>query len=340
MRKNYFIVLIIFFILPGCGLNTVKKTKHPAPEPFDIAITGDIMAARRLAPVAEKEGFDYLFEKVKSELLSCSLVFGNLETTLIEEEKLPGIKKNGDKSYYFYSSPKTAGALKNAGFTLVSLGNNHSVDYGQKGVISTLNALYKCGVDYCGLRKGELSRPNDPVIKTVNNTKVGFLCYSNVSHEKFAAGPEKFGTIPGIKSVIGWDIKEAKKKADLVVVYMHWGKEGKEVQKSRYKLGRFIIDEGADIVVGSHTHVFQDVEIYKGKYIFYGLGNFVFDMRAEKYRKSAILKIKIDNKKIQRVKLVPVRLENYRPRVIRDRGEIFEFLSGIRLINARLKDIY
>ncbi len=340
MKKSYLIYFLILIIITGCAHQKHAGIIHKPVKNYDIAITGDIMAARRLAPVVKEKGCGYVFEKVKNQFLSCPFVFGNLETTLINEMNLPEIKKNGDKSYHFYSGPCIARALKNAGFTMVSLGNNHSIDYGQKGVALTLEALYRSGVDYCGLRKGDLSRPNDPFIKTVNNTKVGVLCYSNVSHKKFEAGPEKFGTIPGIKSVVMWDIKEARKKADVVIVYMHWGKEGEGVKKSQYKLARAMIDKGADLVVGSHTHVFQDVEIYKGKYIFYGLGNFVFDMRGEEYKKSAVLKVKLDNKKIKKVKIVPVYLENYRPVVMRDREKIFEFLSGIKLINAKLKDIY
>jgi len=121
---------------------------------------------------------------------------------------------------------------------------------------------------------------------------------------------------------------------------MHWGKEGEEVRQSQYKLARSIIDMGADMVIGSHTHEFQDVEIYRGKFIFYGLGNFIFDMRGEQYRYSAVLKINVLDKKITGVRLVPVYLEDYRPVVIKDRNEIYKFLSRIKLINASMSDIY
>jgi poly-gamma-glutamate synthesis protein (capsule biosynthesis protein) len=169
---------------------------------------------------------------------------------------------------------------------------------------------------------------------------VGFLCYSDVSNREFYATKISYGTIPALMAEIEKDIKNARPKVDVLVIYLHWGKEDNPVQEIQYASARQIIDMGADIIIGSHTHVFQDVEIYKGKYIFYGMGNFVFDMKREDSKYSAILKLKVEDKKITKLKLVPVYLENNRPIIIKDKDRIFDFLSGIKLINASLKEIY
>ena len=204
----------------------------------------------------------------------------------------------------------------------------------------TVEILKKNGIDYIGLKKGDLGKVNKPIIKEINSTKVGFLSYSNVSHKKFGAGPKKYGTIPGIMPVIRKDIKSARENVDVLIVYMHWGREWEPVKEKQKKLARKIIDTGADIIVGSHTHLFQDIEMYKGKYIFYGLGNFVFDLRREDSRYSAIVKINVMNKKITNVSIIPVFLEGYRPEPIRSRNKVFEFLSGIKLHNLSISDIY
>jgi len=336
MKKILIWIFAAFFIAGCSSTGTVKISS----EPFDIAMTGDIMTGRRYMPVIEEKGPDYPFEHVRDYLKSCRVVFGNLEAPLIYEGKIPQIKKNGKKRIHLYAKAETAQGLKNAGFNIISLGNNHSIDYGQQGVTQTIEILEKQGIEYCGLRRGGLGKANPPLVKEVNSTKVGFLCYSNVSHKKFAASADSYGTIPGLLPVFRQDIKSARKDVDVLIVYIHWGKEWEPVREKQYRLARKIIDMGADLIAGSHTHIFQDIEVYKGKYIFYGLGNFVFDLHREEAKYSAIVKIRVKNRSIEDVSIQPVYLKDYRPAPVKDRQKLFDFLSGIKLINLSVKDIY
>ena len=330
MKKIITLILLIFFT--GCATGPVKNVIY---EDFDIAIVGDIMLGRNLSAYWEKYGSNYPFELVKDEFKNCYIVFGNLECPLVYKEKINGLKKNGKKKIHLYAEEDAAKSLRDAGFNMISLANNHTLDYGQDGIKQTMELLEKQNIKYAGIWKGDLSMPNEPVVFEVKGTKVGFLCYSDVSPKSFAAGVKKYGTIPATVKVMKKDIKNARKKVDILIVYLHWGKEFENVKKFQYKGARNLIDAGADVVISSHTHIFQDIEKYKGKYIFYGLGNFVFDMQREETKYSAIVKMKIDNKKIEKIKIIPVYLEEFRPTKITDKDKINEFFSKIKLINIQ-----
>ncbi len=342
-RKNTFsyafllIYFILIIIISGCA---TSKIKTEIKDNYDIAIVGDIMLGRNLSKFWEKFNVDYPFELVKDELKSCSVVFGNLECPLVYKDKINGMKKNGKKKIHLYAEDDAAKSLENAGFNIVSLANNHSLDYGQDGIKQTMELLTKHNIKYSGIWKGNLSIPNAPVVMEVNGTKIGFLCYSDVSHKSFAAGIKKYGTIPASMKVIRHDIKNAKNKVDILIVYLHWGKEYQNVKKYQIRQARNLIDLGVDMIVSSHTHLFQDIEMYKEKYIFYGLGNFVFDMKKEETKYSAIVKVKINNKKIEKVKLIPVYLIDFRPEIIKDNNKIDEFFSKIKLINIKKEEIF
>jgi poly-gamma-glutamate synthesis protein (capsule biosynthesis protein) len=307
---------------------------------MNIVMAGDIMLGRRLEPLIEKNGINYPFESIAKAINAAPVIFGNLEAPLVYEQNVPKLKKHGKKSVYLYAEENIAQGFKSAGINILSLANNHTLDYGQDAVGQTMEILDHQGIKYGGIRKGDLSLPNEPIIAEHNGVKVGFLCYSRVSSRSAAASPKKYGTIPGTYKVIKRDVKNARPKVDILIVYMHWGLEGREVQKRQRVLGRGIIDLGVDMVIGSHTHIFQDIEKYKGKYIFYGLGNFIFDMRDDLSKNSAFLNVSVEDKKIKSVKITPVYLKDFRPEVMTDKTEINKFLSGIKLKDLTLDEIY
>jgi poly-gamma-glutamate synthesis protein (capsule biosynthesis protein) len=341
-----FLILIFAVIfLQGCATVavTVKEPvvkTYETPGTIDVVLTGDIMLGRRLEPLIERDGINYPFDGIAQSINTCPIIFGNLEAPFVYEENVPKLKKNGKKPVYLYAEENIAHGFKSAGFNVLSLANNHALDYGQDALKQTMEILEHQGIKYGGIRKGDMGRPNEPVIMEYNGVKVGFLCYSRVSGRSFASGLKKFGTIPGTYKVIKRDVKNARSKVDVLIVYMHWGLEGREVQKRQRVLGRGIIDLGADMVIGSHTHLFQDVEKYKGHYIFYGLGNFIFDMRDDPSKYSAFVKVKVEDKKIKEVRITPVYLKDFRPEIMTDKAEIDKFLGGIKLKDVKLADIY
>ncbi|MBN2754669.1 MAG: CapA family protein [Candidatus Goldbacteria bacterium] len=305
-----------------------------------ITLTGDIMPGRKLSPVIDVNGSGYPYAKVKELLKKSSVVFGNLEAPLVNKENLSNLKKQGkDKSVHLYGFERDAQAMADAGFDIMSLANNHILDYGQYGLTQTVQALEKAGIDYCGIRKGALWKPNAPCVKYLNGTKVSFLCYSNVSHETFFAGKNRYGTIPALMDEIEKDIEACRADTDILIIYLHWGREYEEVKSYQKKFAKKLIDRGADFIFGSHTHIFQDVEKYKGKYIFYGLGNFVFDLEREDTHKSGIVNLEIADKKINGVKLIPVKLVEYRPEIMHDPAEIKAFIDGLKFEGVDVKEL-
>jgi len=338
MKKFVPVFLCVFIILISCApAQTAKKIQKE--QAATAAFTGDIMMGRRMEPLLIKYGIDYPFTLSAKQFEGCDIVFGNSEAPLVYKDSIKDLKQVPGKSIYLYMQEECAKAIKDAGYNILSLANNHSLDYGQDAILQTMQILDKNGIKYQGIIKGDLNRPNEPLIMEVNGLKIGFLCYSQVSPASFTPTKNRLGVIPAYISAIKRDVKAAKKKVDTLIVYMHWGKENEPVQKYQYSEAREILDEGADIIIGSHTHLFQDIELYNGKYIFYGLGNFVFDQDRESTKYSAIVKAKIEKGKISGIKVIPVYLDNYRPEVITDKNRLKEFWSKVNLINVEASAI-
>jgi poly-gamma-glutamate capsule biosynthesis protein CapA/YwtB (metallophosphatase superfamily) len=340
MKKHIFAMALIVILFAACAGLQQKSSETRSDGSFEMAAVGDIMPGRRMVSLIDEKGIDYIFQDVAPVLKECGIVFGNLETPLVHESNGNGLKENGKKSIHLMAEETVADGLNYAGFNIVSLANNHSLDYGQDGINQTLEILKSRGISFNGEKKGDLSTPNEPTIIEVNGTKVGFLCYSEVSHWKFQATQNKYGTMPSYFKEIKRDIKNARPKVDILVIYLHWGKEGKKVQPFQYVNAKKILDYGADLLLSSHTHLFQDIEKYKGKYICYGLGNFVFDMKGEETKSSAIVKFTVKDKKLADIKVVPVYINDYRTELVKDGNKVTDFLLGLKLKNLTLSDLY
>lgn len=160
--------------------------------------------------------------------------------------------------------------------TAVSLANNHIMDYGEEGLKDTLSALNARGIKYFGA--GYLSENcNNPLIFEVNGKKIAFMGYVCETSSGVFAKNNSAGVMPIDLKIIQKDINAAKNQgADFITVMLHWGAEEVFLPKSGdIETARKIIDAGVDLIIGSHAHRVQAYEIYKGKHIFYGAGNFI-----------------------------------------------------------------
>jgi poly-gamma-glutamate synthesis protein (capsule biosynthesis protein) len=164
-------------------------------------------------------------------------------------------------------------------FSAVSLANNHSVDYGPQAFSNQIDLLDKYQIKYFGGGK-DIRTAHEPVIFEVKGQRIAILGYDIFLPRSFEALEDRPGTAWGDTDFIVADIKKAKSthRADIVITYPHWGWEGEMIASTnQVELAHLMIESGADAVVGGHPHVTQNIEIYKGKPIFYSLGNFVFD---------------------------------------------------------------
>jgi len=284
-----------------------------------IIFVGDVMIARRYSFFVNKYGYKYPFKHVKHKLKSADIRFCNLEGPLSDRGE------RARKKYAFKTPLKMAKALKDGGFDVVSLANNHILDYGPDALEDTLKALNKLYIEGVGLNFGNKTWRDIPIYSSKiiekNETKFGFLAYSKIIPRGFLSTND----IPGIMSAedtqaIKDDIEKIRGKTDFVIVSMHWGREylKDKSTKEQRKIARTLIKSGADIVIGHHPHVVERIEKYQDGLIFYSLGNFVFDQKESMHKhvtESIMAEVIFENKKISRYKITPIKIKNFRPTI-------------------------
>ncbi|WP_225445558.1 CapA family protein [Paenibacillus arenosi] len=256
------------------GKRDRNKQQSVSPhKPINLVFAGDAMMDWSVKETIRKKGTDYPYVHVKSEIEKADYAFVNLETAITTHHV-----KDTNQLYNFKSDPIALKGLKNAGFDLVSIANNHTLDFMDKGFLDTLRHLEKADLPYVGGGRTEEEAYKAHTVE-LNGKKVKFLAFSRFIPQTywFANGNE-----PGIaeaynKSSVLPVIKRERKDCDYLLVYMHWGVE-KENRPAPWQrtYAKEIIDAGADAIVGSHVHVLQGFEFYKGKPIAYSIGNFLF----------------------------------------------------------------
>lgn len=306
MKKHFLIIACINALLfyPLALFAEINEGK--GHDDIIIVAVGDIMPTASALPFIKKNGFDYPYRSTSHLLKTGDLVIGNMEAPLTTE----GLPFE-NKKFTFKAPPETASALKNAGFTHLSLANNHMMDFGMEGLASTLKSLDDAqinyagaGLDFAGARKVSYYRAKGKTI--------AFLSYSKTYPFEFYATKEKGGTTPGYVSYIKRDIAKAAKKADLVIVAFHWGAEKMETPKDyQRELAHISIDSGAQIVLGHHPHVLQGIEYYGNGIIFYSLGNFAFGSYSKSSTESIIARITVTDEGIGKVEALPINVNNY-----------------------------
>lgn len=251
---------------------------------------------------ANVHGVESLFAGVSAKLRNADIVFGNLEGVLSQQSS----QKSAVQRAAFRGDPKQAPGLRASGFNCLNVANNHALQHGMAAFNDTVAALAASGIQVLGLTDRSRTRP---VFFSCAGITVCLLGYSWVP-ERYVSGAAPYAT--SSLSDIVHDIAAYRAKADIVVVSIHAGIEGTRIPDAGVvNAFRALVDQGADIVLGHHAHVFQPVERYKGRLIFYGLGNFLFDLfwRAE-YVQGAIARVTIDaaTKEID-YELLPVRFD-------------------------------
>jgi poly-gamma-glutamate synthesis protein (capsule biosynthesis protein) len=252
-----------------------------ADEPsVTLAAVGDLMLANVIARNMAAEGVDQPFAEVAPFLQQADITFGNLEGTFTER----GVAR--PKNYTFRTPQSLAGGLLNAGFDILSLGNNHTMDFGPEGLQDTMNTLNFLGIPHAGAGNNK-AEAHAPAILEANGLRVGFLSYVNVGqeigsgyvNETAAAGADSPGVAWSRPGDVAADVAALRPQVDVVVVSMHIGIEGAfALREWQLETARAAIDAGAALVLGHHAHVLQRIEHYGEGVIIYGLGNFVFDV--------------------------------------------------------------
>ena len=259
---------------------------------FVFLATGDIGMNR--------ENPSSIFEGVRDTLKKGDLVFGQLEPCLASvgtpacQSRLP---MRGD--------PKGAGAIREAGYDVISFATNHCMDWGREAFFQTIDVLKKEELRVIGAGK-DISEARKPAIVEINGTKIGFLGYNTILPQDYYATKDRPGCAPmrgltvyesiehdqpgtpcrihtfphrdDLKQLLE-DIRMLRKQVDIVALSIHWGIHFIPAVLADYQrdVAHAAIDAGADVILGHHTHILKPIEVYKGKVIFYSLANFALD---------------------------------------------------------------
>lgn len=240
---------------------------------MNIIIAGDFCPRGRIERLIEEKKYDEIFSQVKEITDKADYSILNFEAPVVINDAKP-IEKTGPN---LKCSKNAVEAIKYAGFDSVTLANNHFYDFGDVGVKNTIDTLKENSIDYFG-GGINLNEAKKILYKEIGEKKIAFI---NFCEREWSIATETSGGSSPLNPVQNYyQIKEAKEKADYVIVIVHGGREYYQLPLPRMKeTYQFFIDSGADVVVNHHQHCYSGYEIYKKKSIFYGLGNFCFDKK-------------------------------------------------------------
>lgn len=279
--------LLSVFVLPANA-----QTTADVPGSFDILFLGDTsfgenysdrLASQGREPVLRTRGYDHMIEQFAGILAGADFTIANLETPVTDRFPSPFA---GKKRYLHYSDVrKTPAMLARHGFDLVSLANNHAMDFGAKGLEQTIDLLHARRVRTCGA--GAPSQAAEPFILDAGGEtrgrRIAILCLfeylkSYDEDYSFYADGSRAGvnrlSINHVEATI-----EALRKADpevFIIAFPHWGRNYRWETDRQRKTADRLMKAGIDLIIGHGSHNLQRVESYQGRWIVYGLGNFVF----------------------------------------------------------------
>ncbi len=235
---------------------------------------------------------DRMNDALLSELTGADILMVNNEFTYGEG----GTPLEG-KAYTFQAHPDKVKWLTNIGTDIVSLANNHVFDYGPEGLMSTIEAVESEGLPFVGAGEN-LDEAKKIVYFVINGKKIAFTAATQIERT-LNYTKEATETTPGVLKTLNADkyvevLKEARKNADFVIAYVHWGTEGSIYYgyDQRNLADRFI-EAGVDVIIGGHTHCLQGFEYRNGVPVFYSLGNFWFDWEEENSKATGVAQLVI-----------------------------------------------
>ncbi len=287
-----------------------------------IAFGGDTTQSDVFAEATSWRSMGYPFEDVRDIFRNADISFVNLETCVSDRGESE--KKEG---FGFRTPPEYLGVYTEAGIDIVSCANNHTRDYGMDALSDTFKHLTEHGIDYIGAGNNP-SEAEKLEIYEKNGIKIGFTAFNMINMD-----PTWYVTDEraGLNCVDFADseyylnlISEYDKRCDVLVVSAHWGVEyTNAITEEQEQFAHLLCDNGADIILGHHSHVLQPIESYNGSMIFYSLGNFLFYKMDDTSGMTAIFEIEIDKNGFVSGKLSPVFITNCKANLIAEDKEMY-----------------
>lgn len=298
---------------------TNEPSIKPSIDSIKIVAVGDILLGRGVQSRLKKANKDYIYPFLETAdiLKKGDVVFANLEEPITSRtHSLIDIKQGG--KYVLKNEVDSIKGLEYAGFNLFSLANNHILDYYEEGLYDTQALLKEHNMAFSGAGKN-IEEAKKPAIIEKKGVKIGLLSYTDMAEVTykgnpplmFIAGVNKAGVAKrpikfddSIKS----EIEKLRKEVDILMVSLHWGyEESFEIWDSQVEFAHNLIDNGVDVILGHHAHQFQGIEIYKGKPVFYSLGNFIFDQNDPENQEAFIMNMEFKDNVLVSLEGIPVR---------------------------------
>ncbi len=328
-KKNKAIILIILILIM-----TLPTFSHAEKSSVTISLAGDVLLGSWIGKHMETHGVDYPWESVSKVFLDSDLSLVNLECSV------GTVGEAQDKEFTYRANPKALQGLVNAGIKGVSIGNNHTLDFGRECFVQTLDNLEKHNIKYTGGGR-DINAAFEPAIWEINGIKIGFLGFSRVTpHVDWYATEKRAGTVNGYdgnsKNMIK-AVQQAKEKenVDFLIVSFHWGIQLADYPRDNdVAIAKELIDNGADCIMGHHPHVLQGIEFYKDRPIVYSLGNFIFGSKNERTSQTMIFNMEINKDGIINTSIIPGMIKSGKPVI--SEGEDKEKI--INLINKLSSD--
>ncbi|QZY53583.1 CapA family protein [Crassaminicella profunda] len=325
--KKIYVKGIISFIIIMLFMGTMEQNQ------VHLIFVGDILLDRGVRKVLNEKGYNYPYMDVKDILKKGDISFGNLENP-ITQRGVPAYKR---KDLIFRGDIKNTKALKEAGFDILNLANNHAMDYKSIGIMDTIDLLEKEKIKPLGF--SDPRKTENIVVMKRKGIRFGYLGYSIFPPEGYIYSKEREDILRVNMKTIGETIRKAKKMCDYLIISFHWGNEY-EFYPSDYQknLAHIAIDQGANLVIGHHSHVLQGVERYKNKLIFYSLGNFIFDRQMNKGTDETIMvDVTVEKDQCKGVRLIPIKIKNCQPNIAKEKNGEY-ILKRLKMYSRGLID--
>ena len=303
-RTRAFFTFLPFYLFTFPCFGQLSDTLH-------IAFTGDILLDRGVREQIAVTSADSLFSpSVDSLLARCDVVVGNLECPVTT------LRRPVYKRFIFRGEPAWLDVLRRHGFTHLNLANNHSIDQGREGLLDTRRHILQAGMVPVGAGV-TLREAAEPVLLSSRPRPVWLLVSQRLPLENFPLLPFKPSVSQESLDTLCRRISTLRSQSPgaCILVSLHWGTEHTlEPTLTQRRQAHRIIDAGADAIIGHHTHTFQTVETYRGRPIYYSIGNFIFDLESDINTRACVVELFVTRDTLHHHPH-PVVINNSRPEV-------------------------
>lgn len=288
------------------SLKNGQVVKYPTEE-WSLLAAGDVMLSRYVATVMNKETVHYPYDHIRDIVASADVAFANLENPVGPGAPMP------EEGLRFRANPEALDGMRNAGFDIVSLANNHQSDIGQAAIGATVEYIRNAGITPVGAGANK-AQAHTPVVMNIKGTNVAFLAYGDArfKNQVHFATESKPGIALADPVQMTEDITLAKQQAEMVVVSIHAGAEYRETPDTvQREIVQAAVDAGAHIVLGHHPHVVQPLEQLGETWVIYSMGNLIFDQDwSAETKRGMMMNFRMQGSDVREIEAIPVSISS------------------------------